>query len=81
MAPERIDLGIDDGLGHERLLNGVHSSSACPPIATVMADVAALPLSASIGPERMQQSAPTEYLNLLNHLVGTGEQRQRNFKT
>ena len=27
-------------------LNGVHSSSACPPIATVMADVAALTLCA-----------------------------------
>jgi hypothetical protein len=30
-------------------LNGVHSSSACPPIATVMADVAALTLYASSG--------------------------------
>ena len=36
-------------------LNGVHSSSACPPIATVMADVAALTLCANTGnPDAVQ---------------------------
>ena len=43
---ECIDLGIDDRFAHERRLNGLHSSSACPPIATVMADVVALTLCA-----------------------------------
>jgi hypothetical protein len=50
-------------LGHERRLNGVHSSSACPPIATVMADVAALTLCAR---SRTRRYRIVRYVVLMN---------------
>ena len=52
-------------------------TSAYPPKLTVKADVRVRQLSAISGPAQVQQTQQA----LLDHLVGAGKQRRRNFKT